>query len=242
MKAPEFFDGTQPFKARSFIQYFQLIFHNGPGNFSKDRKRKKVLYATSFLIGRAEKWIEPYISNLTNQDPNYLLNYWKSFESQLFTLFGDPNKVRKAKEELDYLRMKEVTNTPKGEDFIVGFDFLNNSNPSINWRKGLITFYAYHKDYYYPSKYFSNEVSSAKPCAALVVDYRTPSFPSSVHIPSLNFHQSSLSSRDEVFKEIKDVGEDSSVSLLYLFFGNMDLPPSSYNDCLEEFWDEEEEK
>ncbi|MBW0572166.1 hypothetical protein O181_111881 [Austropuccinia psidii MF-1] len=68
MKAPECFDGTQPFKVRSFIQSCQLIFHNDPANFSQDRK--KVLYATSFLIGRAAKWIEPYLSNLTNQDSN----------------------------------------------------------------------------------------------------------------------------------------------------------------------------
>ncbi|MBW0559908.1 hypothetical protein O181_099623 [Austropuccinia psidii MF-1] len=105
MKAPECFDGTQPFKVRSFIQSCQLIFHNDPANFSQDRK--KVLYATSFLIGRAAKWIEPYLSNLTNQDPNYLLNSWKLFESQLFNLFGDPNEVRKAEAELDSLRMKK---------------------------------------------------------------------------------------------------------------------------------------
>ncbi|MBW0506801.1 hypothetical protein O181_046516 [Austropuccinia psidii MF-1] len=104
MKAPECFDRTQPFKARSFIQSCQLIFHNDPANFSEDRK--EVLYATSFLIGRAAKWIEPHLSNLTNQDPNYLLNSWKLFESQLFTLFGDPNEVRKAEAELDSLRMK----------------------------------------------------------------------------------------------------------------------------------------
>ncbi|MBW0486063.1 hypothetical protein O181_025778 [Austropuccinia psidii MF-1] len=53
MKAPESFDGTQPFKIRSFIQSFQSIFHNDPGNFSQDIK--KVLYATSFLIRRAAK-------------------------------------------------------------------------------------------------------------------------------------------------------------------------------------------
>ncbi|MBW0528036.1 hypothetical protein O181_067751 [Austropuccinia psidii MF-1] len=94
MKAPECFDGTQPFKFRSFLQSCQLTFHNDPANFSQDRKM--VLYATSFLIGRAAKWIEPYLSNLTNQDSNYLLNSWPLFESQLFTLFGDPNEVRKA--------------------------------------------------------------------------------------------------------------------------------------------------
>ncbi|MBW0512608.1 hypothetical protein O181_052323 [Austropuccinia psidii MF-1] len=55
----------------------------------------------------AAKWIEPYLSNLTNKDPNYLLNSWSLFESQLFTLFGDPNEVRKAEAELYFLRMKE---------------------------------------------------------------------------------------------------------------------------------------
>ncbi|MBW0566655.1 hypothetical protein O181_106370 [Austropuccinia psidii MF-1] len=53
VKAPECFDGTQPFKVRSFIQSCQLIFHNDPANFSQDRK--KAIYPTSFLIGRAEK-------------------------------------------------------------------------------------------------------------------------------------------------------------------------------------------
>ncbi|MBW0563323.1 hypothetical protein O181_103038 [Austropuccinia psidii MF-1] len=65
MKAPEFFDETQPFQ------------------------------------------IEPYLSNLNNQDTNYLLNSCQLFESQLFTLFGDPNEVRKAEAELDSLRMNK---------------------------------------------------------------------------------------------------------------------------------------
>ncbi|MBW0573675.1 hypothetical protein O181_113390 [Austropuccinia psidii MF-1] len=68
MKAQECFYGTQPFKVRSFIQSCQLIFHNDQENFSQDRK--KVFYATAFLIGRAAKWIEHYLSNLTNQDPD----------------------------------------------------------------------------------------------------------------------------------------------------------------------------
>ncbi|MBW0541218.1 hypothetical protein O181_080933 [Austropuccinia psidii MF-1] len=72
LKAPECCDGTQPFKVRSCSHSCQLTFHNDMPNIFKDRK--KVLYATSFLIGRATKWIEPYLSNLINQDPNYLLN------------------------------------------------------------------------------------------------------------------------------------------------------------------------
>ncbi|MBW0523174.1 hypothetical protein O181_062889 [Austropuccinia psidii MF-1] len=102
--------------------------------------------------------------------------------------------------------------TPKGEDLILGFDFLNHFNPSIYWRQGLITFNSDCKDYYDPSNYFSNDFSSSKSCAALVGDSRTPSFASSVHIPFLNSHQSLLSSRDEVFKDIQDVGEYNSVS------------------------------
>ncbi|MBW0566006.1 hypothetical protein O181_105721 [Austropuccinia psidii MF-1] len=39
--------------------------------------------------------------------PNYLLNSWNLFESQLFTLFGDPSEVRKAEAELDSLMMEE---------------------------------------------------------------------------------------------------------------------------------------
>ncbi|MBW0553719.1 hypothetical protein O181_093434 [Austropuccinia psidii MF-1] len=139
--------------------------------------------------------------------------------------------------EWDFL----VIDTPKGEDLILGFDFLNNCNPSIDWRQGLITFNSDHKDYYDPSNSFINDFSSAKSCAALVGDSRKPSFQSSVHIHSLYSHQSLLSSRDEVFKEIQDVGEDNSVYSLHIFFGNMDLPPSSYHDSLEELWDEEEE-
>ncbi|MBW0474376.1 hypothetical protein O181_014091 [Austropuccinia psidii MF-1] len=134
-----------------------------------------------------------------------------------------------------------VNDTPKGEDLILGFDFLNNFNPSIDWRQGLIAFNADHKDYYDLSNSCSNDFSSAKSCAALVGDSRSPSFPSSIHIPSLDSHQSLLSSRDEVFKEIQDFQEDNSVSSLHLFFGNMGLPPSSYHESLEELWDEGEE-
>ncbi|MBW0570848.1 hypothetical protein O181_110563, partial [Austropuccinia psidii MF-1] len=134
-----------------------------------------------------------------------------------------------------------VINTPKGEDLILGFGLLNHFNRSIDWRQGLITFNADHKDYSDTSNLFRNDFSSANSCAALFGDSRAPSFPSSVHIPSINSPQSLPLSGDEVFKEIQDVGEDNSVSSLHLFFGNTDLPPSSYHDSLQELWDDEEE-
>ncbi|MBW0543662.1 hypothetical protein O181_083377 [Austropuccinia psidii MF-1] len=117
--------------------------------------------------------------------------------------------------EWDFL----VIETPKGEDLLLGFDFLNCFNPSIDWKQGLITVNTDQKDYYDPPNSFTNAFSSSKSCAAL----------------------SSPSSGDEIFKDIQDVGEDNSVSSLHLFFGNMDLLPSSDQDSLEELWDEEEE-
>ncbi|MBW0477976.1 hypothetical protein O181_017691 [Austropuccinia psidii MF-1] len=105
MKAPDSCDGTQAHKLRGFIQSCQLIFHNDPENLFSDRK--KALYSNSFLTGRAGKWIEPCLSNISIEDASYLLSNWKLFETQLFTLFGDSNEFRKADQELDNLRMKE---------------------------------------------------------------------------------------------------------------------------------------
>ncbi|MBW0527990.1 hypothetical protein O181_067705 [Austropuccinia psidii MF-1] len=104
MKAPDPFDGTPAHKLRVFIQYCQLIFHNDSEKFLSDRK--KFLYSNSFLTGRGGEWIETYLSNISNEDPSYLLKNWKLFEAQ-FTLFGDPNELRKAEKELDNSRMKE---------------------------------------------------------------------------------------------------------------------------------------
>ncbi|MBW0559807.1 hypothetical protein O181_099522, partial [Austropuccinia psidii MF-1] len=114
IKAPDSFDGTQAHKLRGFIQSCKLIVHNYPGSFFSDRK--KVLYSNSFLTGRAGNWIEPYLSNIFNEDPSCVLNKWKLLETQLFTLFGDPNEARKAEQELDNLRMKE-----SGHVYLRGF-------------------------------------------------------------------------------------------------------------------------
>ncbi|MBW0504213.1 hypothetical protein O181_043928 [Austropuccinia psidii MF-1] len=116
MKAPDSFDGTKAYKLRGFIQSCQLIFDNDPENLSSDRK--KIFHSISFLTGRAGKWIEPFLSNISNEDPSYLLNSWQLFETQLFTLFDDPNEVRKAEQELDDLRMKE-----SGQDSLNIADF-----------------------------------------------------------------------------------------------------------------------
>ncbi|MBW0581556.1 hypothetical protein O181_121271 [Austropuccinia psidii MF-1] len=104
IKAPDSFDGTKAYKLRGFIQYCQLILHNDPERFFSESK--KVLYSTSFLTGKAGKWIETYLSNIYNEDHSYLLNNWKSFNPVIHSVWGS-NEVRKAEQDLENIRMKE---------------------------------------------------------------------------------------------------------------------------------------
>ncbi|MBW0485239.1 hypothetical protein O181_024954 [Austropuccinia psidii MF-1] len=85
-RPPAFFYGTKTFKVISFIQSCQLIFQNDAEDFSEEKK--KIIYATQFLTCRDEKWIETYISNLTNPHPAYLLNNLALLKSQIVSLFG----------------------------------------------------------------------------------------------------------------------------------------------------------
>ncbi|MBW0541557.1 hypothetical protein O181_081272 [Austropuccinia psidii MF-1] len=87
--------------------------------------------------------------------------------------------------ECDFL----VIDTPKVQDLILGFDFPNYSTSSIHCRKGLITFNPDHNNYNDPIQSFSNYFLSSDTCEAGVGDSRTPSFPSSVNIPSPSYPQ-----------------------------------------------------
>ncbi|MBW0511791.1 hypothetical protein O181_051506 [Austropuccinia psidii MF-1] len=95
----------------------------------------------------------------------------------------------------------------------------------IDWKNGLITYDSSHNHSSGINSSASNALATAINSVALVGELKTPSLPLSVHIPSIMPSQSLLKSRYEVFKEIKDVGEDISISSLHLFQGNMDLPP-----------------
>ncbi|MBW0493192.1 hypothetical protein O181_032907 [Austropuccinia psidii MF-1] len=129
-----------------------------------------------------------------------------------------------------------IPNSPKGEDLILGYYFLYHFNPIIYWKNGLITY-----DSSGINSSASNALATSVNSVALVGALKTPSLPSSAHIPSIMLSQSLLKSQEEVFKEIKDVGEDVAICSLHLFQGDMDFPPLSFHACLEEQWDEEEE-
>ncbi|MBW0593080.1 hypothetical protein O181_132795 [Austropuccinia psidii MF-1] len=120
------------------------------------------------------------------------------------------------------------SNSPKGEDLILGCDFLYHFNPIIDWKNGLITHDSSGIKYS-----ASNALVTAVNSVALVGELKTPSLPASVHIPFIMPFLSLLKSRDEVFKDIKDVVDDVAISSLHLLQGDMDLPPLSFHASLE---------
>ncbi|MBW0520650.1 hypothetical protein O181_060365 [Austropuccinia psidii MF-1] len=132
-------------------------------------------------------------------------------------------------------------NSPKGEDLILGYDFFYHFNPINDWKNLLITYDSSHKALSGINFSASKALATAVKSVALVGEIKTPSVASSGHIPPIMPSNSLLKSRDEVFKEIKDVGEDVAISSLHLFQGDMDLSPLSFNASMEEQWDEEEE-
>ncbi|MBW0562874.1 hypothetical protein O181_102589 [Austropuccinia psidii MF-1] len=101
-----------------------------------------------------------------------------------------------------------IIDSPKGEDLILGYDFLYHFNPIIDWKNGFITYDSSHKDSSGIISSTSNDFATAVNSVALVGELKTPSLPPSVHIPSIIPSKSLLPSRDEVFKEIKDWDEE----------------------------------
>ncbi|MBW0509658.1 hypothetical protein O181_049373 [Austropuccinia psidii MF-1] len=106
----------------------------------------------------------------------------------------------------------------------------------IDWKNGFITYYSSGIN-----SSTGDDLSTAVNSVAQVGELKTPSIPSSFHIPSIIPSQSLIQSRDKFFKEIKDVGEDVAISSLHLFQGYIDLPPYSFHASLEEQWDEDKE-
>ncbi|MBW0501604.1 hypothetical protein O181_041319 [Austropuccinia psidii MF-1] len=121
-----------------------------------------------------------------------------------------------------------IINSPKGEDLILSYDFLNHFNPIIDWKNVFIAYDSSHKDSSGIKFSASNALVTSVNSVALVGELKTPSLPSCHLSHYLN-------------QEIKDVGEDVSISSHHLCQGDMDLPPLSFHASLEEQWDEEEE-
>ncbi|MBW0563058.1 hypothetical protein O181_102773 [Austropuccinia psidii MF-1] len=61
-----------------------------------------------------------------------------------------------------------IIDSPKGEDLILGYDFLFHFNPIIDWKNGLITYDSGHKDSSGIIPSTSNGLATAVNSAALV--------------------------------------------------------------------------
>ncbi|MBW0461759.1 hypothetical protein O181_001474 [Austropuccinia psidii MF-1] len=184
----------------------------------------EVAYIHVYRIGLA--------SRLLDQLASYPGNFDTLQELMEITLEFDTRYHERQKEKgIDFPSFPRfewafcITDSPKGEDLILGYDFLYHINPIIDWKNGLITYDSSHKDCSGIKSSASNALATAVNSVSLVGELKTPSLPSSVHIPSIMPSQSLLKERDEDFKEIKDVGEDVAISSLHLLQGDMDLPP-----------------
>ncbi|MBW0586353.1 hypothetical protein O181_126068 [Austropuccinia psidii MF-1] len=78
-----------------------------------------------------------------------------------------------------------IIDSTKGEDLILGYDFLYHFGPIIDWKNGLITYDSGHKDSSGTKSSASNDFATAVNSVALVGELKTPSLPSSVHILSI---------------------------------------------------------
>ncbi|MBW0541421.1 hypothetical protein O181_081136 [Austropuccinia psidii MF-1] len=78
-----------------------------------------------------------------------------------------------------------IVDSPKGEDLILGYDFLYHFNTIIDWKNGLITYDSSHKNSCGISSSTSNALVKSFNNVSLVGELKTPSLPSSVYIPPL---------------------------------------------------------
>ncbi|MBW0555495.1 hypothetical protein O181_095210 [Austropuccinia psidii MF-1] len=68
--------------------------------------------------------------------------------------------------------------SPKGEDLILGYDFLYHFNPIIYWENGFNTYDSSHKDSSGIKSSASNSLDNAVNSVSLVGEIKTPSLPS----------------------------------------------------------------
>ncbi|MBW0584289.1 hypothetical protein O181_124004, partial [Austropuccinia psidii MF-1] len=94
--------------------------------------------------------------------------------------------------------------SPKGEDLILGYDFLYHFNPIIDWKNGLITYDSSHKDSSGIIPSTSNDFATAVNSVALIEDFGEDVAISSPHLfqgdmdlPPLSFHASLEEQWDE---------------------------------------------
>jgi Retrotransposon gag protein len=114
---PDPFDGSDTRKLQPFLVQCQLNFRDRPDTFTSNEA--KVTFALSYLKGTVLDYFEPALMD-PDENPIWSTNYSK-FTSELWTNFGPFNPKANAKNELDWLRMKDNQKITK---YIVSFQQL----------------------------------------------------------------------------------------------------------------------
>jgi hypothetical protein len=106
---PEPFYGDSA-KLPAFLTQCMLNFEFYKGDFEAQSSpgRAKVLFACSFLRGRANDWMEPHLTayaskgwvNSLGQDVLNLLGDWTNFVKELKNMYGDPQEAKTAMSKL----------------------------------------------------------------------------------------------------------------------------------------------
>ncbi|MBW0507863.1 hypothetical protein O181_047578 [Austropuccinia psidii MF-1] len=97
-----------------------------------------------------------------------------------------------------------IVDSPKGEEMILGYDFLYHFNPIINWNNGLITYHSSNKDPSGIKSSASNALATSVNTVSLIKDVGEDVAISSLHLfrgdmdlPILSFHASLEEQLDE---------------------------------------------
>ena len=104
VRDPEPFDGSDPWKIRTFLIQCQLNFNAKPSAFHSDEA--KVNYALSYLKGTALEWFEPHLLYASVTSPDWLNNYGL-FKAELNNNFRPHDPIGEAEAELKTLQMKD---------------------------------------------------------------------------------------------------------------------------------------
>ena len=102
-KAPTPFTGEDHSKLRDFLFECNLIFDVKPFTYAMEKSR--VLYTIQHLDGIAKRHFRRYIE-AGSGDPK--VNRWRAFSAELEDVFGDPDQLGKASDQLLSLKMKET--------------------------------------------------------------------------------------------------------------------------------------
>ncbi|MBW0512156.1 hypothetical protein O181_051871 [Austropuccinia psidii MF-1] len=119
-----------------------------------------------------------------------------------------------------------IPNSPKGEDLVLGYDFLYHFNPIIDWKNELIIYDSSHKDSSGIKYSAGNALATSVNSVALVGELRTPSLPlfqlRDINLPPLSFH----ASLEEQWDEEEEPEEYEAV---------LKVVPPAYHQCLDVF-------